>query len=263
MSLEESTSRAEALCTQRAEIPGMNSFQPIAVSAVEVCRAATAANLVGSHTARIEKLAAHVVDETEKVINGLEMAPLPPSEDTVRILDRVEIKLDGIRRAIEHMFMPSKKGTLFKNHSFDREIRPLKKELKALVDGFLKGTHTAKGISRTQLTRLTIRAASAICEAPALNFLKPVVGIAEIIAETAQTVKSNRSAALQLAVYSSVVTRSIVERAATLGMDGSPADSEALVAIKSVLENIQLYLTGLQKPHPFMRHRVTSWISAN
>ncbi|KAJ6512860.1 hypothetical protein C8R45DRAFT_328620 [Mycena sanguinolenta] len=187
------------------------------------------------------------------------------SEDTVRILERVEVKLDEMRRAMEQM-PPRSKSKLVTDFAFAREIRRLKGELKALVDALLEGTPKlpateSKRISAIGLANLSIRAASAICDAPVLNFLKPVVGIAEIISETAQTAKSNRSAALQLASHSGMVTKSIVEHAGKLGLDGMTADSEALVALKSVLENIHLYLTDLQKPHRARCFK--SWIMAN
>ncbi|KAF7374581.1 hypothetical protein MSAN_00342700 [Mycena sanguinolenta] len=263
MSLHGTTSRADALCTRCATIPGMNTFQPIVASTVEVCHAAEnlAANAHHNHRARMKKLATSAVDETERAVNGMEMMPLPLSEDTVRILERVKGKLDDIRRAIEQMHTRSK-GKLLKDSTVDRETRCLEKKLKALVDALLKGIHKpsgAEGISPGELANFTIRAASAVCEAPVLNFLKPVAGIAEIIAETAQTVKSNRSAALQLAAHSSMVTKAIAEHAATLGLDGFPAHSEALVALKSVLSDIHLYLTDLQKPR---QRRITSWIMA-
>ncbi|KAF7374561.1 hypothetical protein MSAN_00340700 [Mycena sanguinolenta] len=260
MSLNESISRAEALCPQCAATPNLSPFQPIAVSAVEVCRAA-AANLVGSHTARIHNLTAYTLSETERAINGIEMVPLPLSEDTVRILKRIEGKLDEIRRAIEQLPIRSKKGNIAKGYAFNRETSRLEKELKALVDAFLKITYksqAAEGISSVELANFSIQAASAICEAPVLNFLKPVVGIAGMIAETAQTVKSNRAAAIALAAHSSMVTKSIAEHAATLGQDG--CNDEAFMALKSLLLDIHLHLTDLQKPR---RRHVRSWITAN
>ncbi|KAJ6512863.1 hypothetical protein C8R45DRAFT_1153244 [Mycena sanguinolenta] len=242
--LHESTSRAESLCSQCATTPSMNALQPIAVSAVELCRAAAAADLFGNHTSRMEKLARAFT------------VAVPQS------LERIEAKLGEIRRVIEHL--PSK-GKLIKDFSVNRETNRLKKELKAFVDTHLKGTHNipaaaSKGISSMELANLTVRAASAICEAPVLNFLKPVVGIAEIISETARTVKSNRAAALQLASHSSMVTKSIVEHAARLELNESatPSNDQGLIALKSVLESIHLHLGDLQKPRRFR-----SWIMAN
>ncbi|KAJ6512888.1 hypothetical protein C8R45DRAFT_1206837 [Mycena sanguinolenta] len=269
MSLDECTSRAEALCARCATTPGMNPFQPIAVSTLELCRAAAAATVkVATHTTRIQKLAVYAVNETERVIDGMAEVPFPLSEDIVRNLERVELKMDEIRRAIEHMPLRSK-GKLVKDFTFTREIRCLKGELKVLINALLESTHQfhaveCKGISPIELANLSIRAASAVCEAPVLNFLKPVVGIVEIISETAQTVRSNRQAALQLAAHSTLVTRSIAEHAAAAGMDGSAApNGESLVALTSALESIHLYLGDLQKPHPRLRRRFASWIMAN
>ncbi|KAJ6512889.1 hypothetical protein C8R45DRAFT_1087992 [Mycena sanguinolenta] len=268
MTLHETTSRAESLCARCSTTPYMTVFQPIAASAVEMCRAAAAANLAGNgnQTARMEKLAVYVVHETERAANGMEMMTLPLSEDTVRILERLEVKLDEIRRTVEQMptTMQSKKGKLARYLTLDQETRRPEQELKALVDALLKGIHAveSKGISPMELANLSIRAASAVCEAPVLNFLKPVVGIVEIISETAQTVRSNRQAALQLAAHSTLVTRSIAEHAAAVGMDGSAApNGKSLVALTSALESIHLYLTDLQKPR--RQRRITSWIMAN
>ncbi|KAF7374582.1 hypothetical protein MSAN_00342800 [Mycena sanguinolenta] len=261
MSLHETTSRAESLCARCATTPGLNPFQPMAVSAIEVCRAA--ANLVQEkhvQTARMEKLAVSIVHETAEMINRVGMAPspLPLSPETLQILERVETKLDEIRRTIEQMSTTSirlKKCKLVKDYTFARETNRLKKELTALVNACVllgDARHFSaaepRGISPMDLAHLTIRAATVICDAPVLSFLKPVVGIAEIISETAQTVKSNRAAALQLAAHSTLVTRSIAEHVAALGLDEPWVDSEALIALISILSDIHFYLTDLQKP---------------
>ncbi|KAJ6512865.1 hypothetical protein C8R45DRAFT_920642 [Mycena sanguinolenta] len=263
MTLHETTSRAESLCARCSTTPYMNAFQPIAASAVEVCGAAAAANLAGNgnHTARMEKLAAFVVHETERAIDGMATAALPLSFEALQDLERFEAKLGQIRRAIERLPRQSKKGKLAKYFSFDRETRGSERELKALEDALqIKGTHTAesKRISPMELANFSIRAANAICDAPVLNSLKPIVGIAEIIVETAQTVKNNRIAALQLASHSSTVTKSITDHAATLGLDVYSSNCEALVPLQSVLQSIHLYLTDLQKP----QRRITSWVTA-
>ncbi|KAF7374564.1 hypothetical protein MSAN_00341000 [Mycena sanguinolenta] len=266
MTLDETTSRAEALCAQCATTPGMNAFQPIAASAVEVC--CTVADLVANgnhnHSARMEKLAAFVVNEAERAVNGMTTALLSP--ETLQDLTRIEAKLDEMRRVIEHTSPRSKKGKLFKHHTFGREMCRLERELKSLVNALLKDAHKltaveSSGISPAELANLTIRTASAICEAPVLNFLKPVVGVAETISETAQTVKSNRKAALQLAAHSKLVTRSIAEHAATIG-SAAASNDEALASLNSVLSEIRSYLGYLQKP-PRRRDRVVSWIMAN
>ncbi|KAF7361435.1 hypothetical protein MSAN_01176600 [Mycena sanguinolenta] len=188
MSLHETTSRAEALSIQCATAPDMNAFQPIAVSAVEVCRssASLVSNATHSRRARMEKLAAFVVNETERVIDGIGMPALPLSSERLQDLERVEVKLDEIRRTIERMPLPSKKGGLVKNFTFDREMHRLERELKSVVNALLNGARKipaaeSTGISPMELANLSIRTATAICEAPVLNFLKPVAGIAQII----------------------------------------------------------------------------------
>jgi hypothetical protein len=101
--LDESMSTAEDLSTWCSTTPYMNAFQPIAASAVEVCRAAdlvvfsqlrircTTSSLtsdykIGTKKARI--LAAHAVTKTEKAINR--MAPLPLSPEVVQTLAVLE-----------------------------------------------------------------------------------------------------------------------------------------------------------------------------
>ncbi|KAF7374533.1 hypothetical protein MSAN_00337900 [Mycena sanguinolenta] len=221
MSLHETTSRAEALSTRCAATPGMNSFQPIAASALEACRAA---NLVGNQTTR--KLA---VNETDRMINGMATAVLPLLDDT-RNLKQIEAKLHEIRRANEHMPVRSRTGKLMRN-AFDRETSRLEKELKALVDALLKGTYTFPSAESKKA------AATELANAP------------PVFSETAQTAKSNRATALQLAAHPSMVTGSIVERAATLGLDEPevPNHSESLVALTSILSDIHVYLIMVNK----------------
>ncbi|KAJ7176261.1 hypothetical protein C8R43DRAFT_1197896 [Mycena crocata] len=65
-----------------------------------------------------------------------------------------------------------------------------------------------------EIASVGIRVAGAICEAPGLNYLKPVVGIVSLICDTAKSVKSNREAATQLARHASDATSCVVDRVA-------------------------------------------------
>ncbi|KAJ7865638.1 hypothetical protein B0H14DRAFT_2734101 [Mycena olivaceomarginata] len=198
------------------------------------------------------------------------MAVLSQSPEIVQQLLLFETNLDGIRRFIEHMPSRSRnKAKLLVEHIFDREARRLKTELKRTLNTLLEESAKSLGysdISRRdsifELASLTARAAGVICDAPVLNFLKPIVGIAVIICDTAK--------------HSSVVTKSIVDHAASL--DHSAANNgEALMALKSsvsrismrchefissrrsALEDIQLYLAALQNP----RRLLALFTSAN
>ncbi|KAJ7126077.1 hypothetical protein C8R44DRAFT_119692 [Mycena epipterygia] len=255
------TSTAKDLRTLCATTPGMNSYQPVAASAVEVC---AAAKLVKTHKA--EKLAAHVVDRTASLINGMVHVPL--SQEIIQSLEIFEQKLDDIRRHIEQMPVRSgKKAKFLLGYKFKREGSRLKAELESHINALLATCGkppASSGISRSdcilELASLSTRAAGAICEAPVLNFLKPVVGIAALICDTAKSVKSNRDAALDLAKHASAVTKCIVERASSKDGTSITKDGEALEALKLALEDVQsYYLTFLQN----RRRRVTSWILAN
>ncbi|KAJ7764435.1 hypothetical protein B0H14DRAFT_371022 [Mycena olivaceomarginata] len=158
------------------------------------------------------------------------------------------------------------KVKLLMGHVFDRETQRLKSELKRISKALLKSTvdnsSMVDGISRgeciLELVSLSIDAAGVVCDAPVLNFLKPIVGIAAMICDTAKSVKSNHEAALGLAKHSSVVTKCLVDYAATHDVSAASND-EALVVLKSALGDIQSYFAALQKP----RHRLASWIIVN
>ncbi|KAF7336805.1 hypothetical protein MVEN_02116300 [Mycena venus] len=259
-SLHESTKRAEDLRTWCSMTPDMNTFRPIAASALDVCRAA--ADLSGNREA--ERLAARVVGETEKLINRT--ATLPLSPNVGQNVQLFATKLSEIRQFVEQMPRRSKiKAKLIMGHIFNTKTRRLKAELKGLSHAFLEDAGVSSGNSDSprgecilELATLGVRAASAICDVPGLNFLKPAVGLAGIICETAKSAKSDCEAARELAKHSSTVTKSIVDCASK--MDVSSMNSgEAPVALKSALEDVQTYLNALRKPS----RRMTSWILAN
>ncbi|KAJ7461851.1 hypothetical protein B0H11DRAFT_2056331 [Mycena galericulata] len=248
---------AEDLRTMCATTPGMNAYQPIATSGVEICVAAE--NLVRNDGA---KLAGFVVDQTGFLINRMARVLLSP--EICQALAIYEEKLDAIRRYIENISgQPRTKKRFITALKFKREISRFKADVKshlrlmlAICDykpPALKGAPRSEYI--IELVSMSTRAVGAICDVPILNVMKPVVGVTALICDTAKCVQSNREAARDLAMRASAVTRSVVDRVA---VDGA-YDPEALEALKLALEEIQSYLTGLKKP----RRRVTSWVLAN
>ncbi|KAJ7512645.1 hypothetical protein B0H11DRAFT_2192 [Mycena galericulata] len=266
LSVAQLETKAKDLRTFCETTPGMNAFQPIAASAVEICSAS--ATLVGNESDGLGavKLAAYVVDQIESLINKIAQGPL--SQEICQALEIHEQKLDAIRRHFENTpVLPRKKAEKFVSSLiFKRETRRLKAELKshlrvilAICDG--KSSEAKRGSLRSEdvveYVSVGARTVGAICDAPVLDVMKPVVAVINLICETAKCVKSNREAALDISARASTVTRSIVERAA---MDGAAVpDPEALEALKLALEDIQSYLNALKKP----RRRLSSWILAN
>ncbi|KAF7336839.1 hypothetical protein MVEN_02120000 [Mycena venus] len=259
-SLHESTERAEDLRTWCSMTPDMNAFRPIAASALDVCRAA--ADMSGNREA--ERLAARVVGETEKLINR--MATLPLSPNVGQNVQLFATKLQEIQRFVEQIPRQSKnKAKLIMGHIFNTKTRRLKAELKDLSHAFLEDARISSGNSDLscgeyilELATLGVRTASAICDAPGLNLLQPAVDLAGIICETAKSAKSNRETARELAKHSSAVIKCIVDCASKMDVS-SMNNGEALVALKSALEDVQTYLNALRKP----RRRMSSWMLAN
>ncbi|KAJ7512600.1 hypothetical protein B0H11DRAFT_2213181 [Mycena galericulata] len=259
--LLQSKANAEAVATLCATTPGMNALQPIAASAVEICTAAQ--NLpLGRKQTGWHQLSGDVVNQTEFLINKIAQVPLSP--EICQALAIYEEKLDAIRRHVEKtLVLPRNKTKFLSSLRFKRETRRMKADLKshmrvivAICDG---KSYEAKGDSEDILEYVSVgaRAVGAICDVPVLNVMKPVVGVATLICDTAKCVRSNREAALDISARARTVTRSVVERAA---MDGAAVpDPEALDALKLALEDIQSYLTALKKP----RNRFSSWFLAN
>ncbi|KAJ7488373.1 hypothetical protein FB451DRAFT_1227161 [Mycena latifolia] len=256
--LSQSLADAEDLCKFCATTPGMNTFQPIAASAVEVC---TAAALVKAHKA--DKLAAYVVDRTGLLVTSMINIPLSP--EILQSLERFELELDEIRRHIEQMPVQSgKKAKRFSGYRLKRETDRLKSELEnQLCAALAISNPSSPSASRSdcvlELVSLSTRAVGAICDAPVLNFLKPVVGIAALICDTAKCVKSNHDAAAELVKHASLVTKCIVDRASAMDPASAAGNEDALETLKLTLEDIQAYLTFLAKP----RRRLAPWVFAN
>ncbi|KAJ6524414.1 hypothetical protein DFH09DRAFT_186554 [Mycena vulgaris] len=191
------------------------------------------------------------------------MVHVPLSPDISRFLDAFEQKVDAIRRHIEQPVQSSKAVKLLRGIRFKGQSRRLKAELEDCLQALLAlgSTHSAStGPSHSEcvleVISLGTRAAGAVCEAPGLSYLKPVVGIAALICETAKTVKSNREAAVELADRARTVTQCIVDRASAMSIKN---DGAALEALELTLNEIQSYLILLAKP----RRRLRPWIFAN
>ncbi|KAJ7485582.1 hypothetical protein FB451DRAFT_60797 [Mycena latifolia] len=256
--LSQSMVNAEDIRKFCAMTLSMNVYQPIAASALEVCTAAASVK-----TRKTDKLAAYIVDRTAVLING--MVNVPSSPELLQSLEGFEQKLDAIRRHIKRMPAQSgKKAKLLLGYKFKQETSRLKKELENHLYDLLAISNTlSPGLSRREcvleLVSLSTRAAGAICEAPVLNFLKPVVGVAAMICDTAKCVKSNHDAAADLAKRASAVTKCIVDRASAMGSPSAADNEDALEALKLALEDIQAYLAFLGRP----RRRLAPWVFAN
>ncbi|KAJ7691811.1 hypothetical protein B0H17DRAFT_555689 [Mycena rosella] len=157
----------------------------------------------------------------------------------------------------------SGKKATFVGYKSKRELSRLKADLgnhlcAVLAIGGIMSPVASRSDCVLELLSLSTRAAGSVCEAPALNFLEPLVGIAALICDTAKVVKSNSDAAVELTKHAGAVTKCVVDRASV--MDAAAADGrDALEALTSALQDIQTYLTLLKKP----RRRLVPWIFAN
>ncbi|KAJ7274684.1 hypothetical protein C8J57DRAFT_1466652 [Mycena rebaudengoi] len=150
----------------------------------------------------------------------------------------------------------NKRGNLFSRHmSSSRLKNELKNRLKTILHGGQLAPPTLRE-NTVEILSVSLRASAAICEAPPLNFLKPIVGLAALICETAKTAKSNRDAAEELAKHAINVTNCVVERAWKNGTV-SETYEDALNILKGILEDVHSYLIFLNK-----RRRAMSWMLA-
>ncbi|KAJ7682977.1 hypothetical protein B0H17DRAFT_1205403 [Mycena rosella] len=237
LTLPQTVARAEALRTLCAA-PGMNAYRPIAVSAVKVCF--TSASIM---TQKTDKLAAYVVDQTAILINT--MAHMPISPEILKALASIRT-LDAIRRHIEQT--PGKRAKFFVNSKFKRETKRLKVELETHLYTLPGNVWRIGSDCVLELVSLGTRAAGARPQFP-----EAVIGIPALICDSAKSVKSNRDAAIALAMHVSSITKCIVDRASA--MDAAAADTgDALEALKSYS-----HLLSLGRP----RRRLAPWIFAN
>ncbi|KAJ7938160.1 hypothetical protein B0H13DRAFT_1941807 [Mycena leptocephala] len=239
----------------------MNPYQPIAASAVEVCTVATLIEKSKTH-----KLATYIVDQTALLISKMVDVPLCP--EMLEALDLFEQKVDAIRRHMEQTGSV-RAGKRFKaqlGSNTGREISAMKAELETLLKTLLSlagkspaPSVVARNESILELVSLSTRVAGAICDVPVLNFLKPMVGIAALICDTAKSVQCNREASLDLAKHASIVTKCVVERASALDGELSASNVEAVKTLELTLEDIHSYLIILGK----RPKSIVSWILAN
>ncbi|KAJ7245283.1 hypothetical protein C8J57DRAFT_1725310 [Mycena rebaudengoi] len=188
-------------------------------------------------------------------IFGSPVAPVPP--EFLVLLEVYERILDNIRRHIENaQISTNKRGNLFSRHiSSSRLKNELKSQLKTILHGGQPALPTRRE-NAVEILSVSLRASTAICEAPPLNFLKPIVGIAVLVCETAETVKSNRDAAEELAKLAINVTNCVVERASKNGIVPGTNEDD-LNILKGPLEDVHSYLIFLNK-----RRRAVSWLLA-
>ncbi|KAJ7245291.1 hypothetical protein C8J57DRAFT_1476515 [Mycena rebaudengoi] len=147
-------------------------------------------------------------------------------------------------------------GNLFSRHiSSSRLKNELKSQLKTMLHGGQLALPTRRE-NAMEILSVSLRASTAICEAPPLNFLKPIVGIAVLVCETAKTVRSNRDAAEELAQHAINVTNCVVERASE-NQIFSNTNEDALNSLKGALEDVHSYLMFLNK-----RRHAISWLLA-
>ncbi|KAJ7248929.1 hypothetical protein C8J57DRAFT_1239937 [Mycena rebaudengoi] len=248
--LAEASAKAHQWCTICQTNPRMSVYQPIAVSALEICGAVSS-----STDTKLMKLALYAADETALLLNRSPVSPVP--EEFLALLEAYERILDNIRRHIENaQISTNKRGNLFSRHiSSSRLKNELKNQLKTMLHGGQPALPT-RGENAVEILSISLRASTVICEAPPLNFLKPIVGIAALICETAKTVKSNGDAAEELAKHVINVTNCVVERASKNGVVQG-TNEDALNILKGALEDVHSYLMFLNK-----RRHAISWLLA-
>ncbi|KAJ7250001.1 hypothetical protein C8J57DRAFT_1668495 [Mycena rebaudengoi] len=248
--LDEASANARQWCTIYQTNPRMSVYQPIAVSALEICGAVRS-----STDTKLLKLAFFAVDETALLLNRSSVGPVP--QEFLALLEAYERILDNIRRHIENaQISTNKRGNLFSRHITSSRLKnELKHQLKTMLHGG-QLAHPTCGENAVEILSVSLRASTVICEAPPLNFLKPIIGIAALICETAKTVKSNRDAAEELAKHAMNVTNCVVDRASKNGVVQG-TNEDALNILKGALEDVHSHLIVLSK-----RRRAMSWMLA-
>ncbi|KAJ7484607.1 hypothetical protein FB451DRAFT_1169650 [Mycena latifolia] len=212
--------RAKDLRTLCEKTPGMNSYQPIAASTVEL----------KMHKA--ETLAAYTVDLAAILVNSMAHIPISPDIlQSLEIFERCQQEGESVPWLPQ---VPKRNKSPPGRIAVEKclyELASSRHLLQLAIAGLISES-TGKSHSECvqELVSMSIRVTGAICEAPVLNFLKPVVGIAALICETAKSVQSNHAAAADLARQRAIA-----------------------------LEDIQSYLAFLKKP----RRRLAPWIFAN
>ncbi|KAJ7218679.1 hypothetical protein GGX14DRAFT_561025 [Mycena pura] len=162
--------------------PHLSLYQPAAASAAEVC--VSAALVTSRNTA---SLAAYAVKKTAGLIDiGAEQ---PHSGE----IPFSGLHTDDVDRALDMM-----RARLDFEDTLDQQRAKISKAL-----------DVANSDSALEVASVGILAASAICDAPVLNFLKPALGTVALY-----TVQGNRQSAVELANLARNVTAHVVDLAA-------------------------------------------------
>ncbi|KAJ7878732.1 hypothetical protein B0H14DRAFT_2710661 [Mycena olivaceomarginata] len=247
-----SAQRVRDLCQTTQSI---QAYQRISILAVELCASATP-----DARKKVSALAAHAAKKTDALITN--RAGLALSSEGKKALGEFESTLELIRRHIESVpergNKPSKVKFGLSALTFRHESARLKAQLDRVYQSLTSKARTrARNECILEVATLGTRVAGAVCEIPlpGLSFLKPVVGLAVLICDTAKTMNGNNIAAVALAHHAEEVTHSIVERAEREQHGNNNAAS--VDKLRLTLEEIQAFLEHLKS-----RHRATAWLMA-
>ncbi|KAJ7776689.1 hypothetical protein B0H14DRAFT_2964032 [Mycena olivaceomarginata] len=240
-----SAQRVRDLCQTTQSI---HAYQRISIMAVEVCASATP-----DARKKVSALATHAAKKTDALITS--RAGLVLSSEGKKALDEFESTLELIRRHIESVPERSNKPSKVKFGLSALTFRHESARLKAQLDRVYKSL-TSKARTRArnecilEVATLGTRVAGAVCEIPlpGLSFLKPVVGLAVLICDTAKTMNGNSIAAVALARHAEEVTHSVVEGAEKEQHGNDNAAS---------VDKLRLTLEEIQA-----RRRTTAWLMA-
>ncbi|KAJ7318939.1 hypothetical protein DFH08DRAFT_970834 [Mycena albidolilacea] len=239
--------------------PSMHAYQQIAALAVGICAFATP-----DTRKKVSALAVHAAKRTEALItNG---AGIPSRLNERRIWTNSRgmfppiITLELIRRYIESVPKRGNKPSEFTLPAltFCPESARLKAQLDRVYQSLTSKARTrARNEYTLEVATLGTRVAGAVCEIPlpGLSFLKPIVGLAVLICDTAKTMNGNNIAAVALAHHAEEVTHSIVKRVEKEQHGNNNAAS--VDKLRLTLEEIQAFLERLKS-----RRRATAWLMA-
>ncbi|KAJ7192604.1 hypothetical protein GGX14DRAFT_546472 [Mycena pura] len=248
--LVKALARAQDMRKHCETTPHLSLYQPATASAAEVCK------LRGRNTA---SLAGYAVKKTAGLIDiGAEQ---PHSGEVYKGLLEFERALDMMRARLDfEATLDQQRVKFWKGLDvarFYRDCSRLKAAVGRSYENLLEilknpteGSSPSKSECALEVANVGILAASAICDAPVLNFLKPALGTVALICETAKTVQGNRQSAAELANYARNVTAHVVDLTA-------PGCENAMAPLCSALEETQVFLHSLRK-----RRRVASWMLA-
>ncbi|KAJ7786761.1 hypothetical protein B0H14DRAFT_3163679 [Mycena olivaceomarginata] len=251
--------RLQALCQTTT---GLHAYQRIATLAVEFSLALLVwlSNAQDSQR-KVAALVVYAAKRTDTLVNNGAGIPLSPEHR--QVLDKFErhvpIHREGWRIGLNHL---PNTLELIRRHIEsvpERGTKPLKfrlatlaffhhsRRLEAELDRVYHSlTSKARAASRNEyileVATLSTRAASAICEIPlpGLSFLKPAVGMAALICDTAKD-----------------LTNSVVERARKTSPQAKSSGVDAVAPLVLTLEDVQAFSKRLQG-----RHHAASWILA-